>query len=129
MEVDHVQEVSRTLLAAGCRELVRKDAPIEPALQLMDNALALSPFLRVHAVSRNGKRPGLSDRSSRGFIRGRPWRRRVARGTGSLRAISDAPVQLGMTFCCVGVPRALVLPSGQRPAAPCPAVDLVGRCP
>lgn len=48
---EDLQEVARALLAAGCKELVRKDAPVEPALELMDAALLLSPFLRVYAVS------------------------------------------------------------------------------
>ena len=47
---EDLQEVARAMLAAGCSLLVRKDAPVEPALELMDAALLLSPFLRVHAV-------------------------------------------------------------------------------
>ncbi len=64
---EDIQEVARALLAAGCRELVRKDAPVGPALELMDAALLLSPFLRVHAVSRlDGKGKGGRGRSTRG---------------------------------------------------------------
>lgn len=48
---DDLQETARALLAGGCKLLVQKDAPVEPALELMDAALLLSPFLRVYAVS------------------------------------------------------------------------------
>lgn len=44
-------ETARELLARGCAELVRREAPIEPALALINDALLVSPSLRACAVS------------------------------------------------------------------------------
>jgi len=51
-------ETARELLARGCAELVRRDAPLEPALQLIEAALLISPQLRSCAVRREGEREG-----------------------------------------------------------------------
>jgi len=53
-------ETARELLARGCAELVRRDAPLEPALQLIEAALLISPMLRSCAVrrGREGGREG-----------------------------------------------------------------------
>ena len=45
------QEIARELLAKGCAELVRREQPIEPALQLIDSSLLVCPMLRACAVS------------------------------------------------------------------------------
>lgn len=63
---EDLQEVARALLAAGCKELVRKDAPVEPALELMDAALLLSPFLRVYAVRVLIRQRGFEDQRPMG---------------------------------------------------------------
>lgn len=55
-------ETARELLARGCAELVRRDAPLEPALQLIEAALFISPTLRSCAVKRreaNRERGGI----------------------------------------------------------------------
>ncbi|KAM3572391.1 hypothetical protein VYU27_005609 [Nannochloropsis oceanica] len=45
-------ETARELLARGCAELVRRDTPLEPALQLIEAALLISPMLRSCAWER-----------------------------------------------------------------------------
>lgn len=60
-------ETARELLARGCAELVRRDAPLEPALQLIEAALLISPMLRSCAVRREGGRVG----QTRGYVHGK----------------------------------------------------------
>ena len=62
-------ETARELLARGCAELVRRDAPLETALQLIEAALLISPMLRSCAVRREGGREG-GRRSDVGIC---PW--------------------------------------------------------
>ena len=75
-------ETARELLARGCAELVRRDTPLEPALQLIESALLISPMLRSCAV-RTIEREREGGRRWRGYVersdvRARSWTARSA---------------------------------------------------